>query len=451
MSISATRTVNDSLLTDKQLLMVAKQYQHGIIREANPRKAAHIYSALVKKGNTRAMNELGKMYLNGDGVKRNPQIALRLFKKASALGDTNAKCNLALMYQKGENGVINFKKAYKLYKEAADSGSAQGLYGAGHLQYKGLGVKQDYKAAIELLEKGAKKKHPGCDFLLASYYANGFGGKDDFEKAEKHYRRASKNGNSWTVDVTKNNLLDSIQSRHHRKGQWKHVKEHVIPQNGMRMISKTIDAHEIEGEWRGKVYTYDWSRNTILGEQDVNYIIKCNGDSVNMKYYVGDSLVSSFIAFKKGAKYSTDLKNIKNVKFPWIVTNAKFEKKGRHLFATFNSLNIKNMGMRKPMLAVFERKQLSTSEMPATFEIIKAEMTGEKINVLIKSEEDKNIDISLSGVYGMNIKKLGTKKICKGNNKLTIDALPLKKGFYVVNASCKDERHSSKITVNNNE
>ena len=331
LNLFANETDSDSVLTDQKLLGIARQYRHGIVREVNPRKAFKIYYKLAEKGNTRAMNELGKMYLKGDGVKRNPQYALLLFKKASQMGDLNAKCNLAKMYQKGQNGVIDHKKAYKLYKEAADSGSVQGMYGAGYLQYKGLGIKQDYESAIKMLEKGAKRNHPGCDFLLASYHANGFGGKVDIGKAEKHYRRASKNGNSWTVDVTKNNLLDSIQKRHERKGQWKHVKERVISQDGMRKIRETTPAHDIEGSWVGKVYVYDWSRKIIIGEQDVRYTIKCDGDIVNMKYYNGDSLSTEFSSVLRNGKYRTNIKNVNQKDFSWVITDAKFEKKGKML------------------------------------------------------------------------------------------------------------------------
>lgn len=449
LNLCAKESVADSALTDKKLLGIARQYHYGIVREADPKKAARIYTMLAQKGNAQAMNELGKMYLSGDGVKRDSKIAFGLFKKASSLGNKNAKCNLALMYQKGQNGVIDFKKAYKLYKQAADSGSVRGMYGAGYLQYKGLGVAQNYEAATNMLEKGAEKNHPGCDFLLASYYANGFGGKVDMEKAEKHYRRASKKGNSWTVDVTKHNLLDSIQKRHERKGKWKHVKENIIPQNRMKKIKETIDANEIEGEWHGKVYTYDWSCKTIIGEQDVIYCVKCNGDMVDMTYSIGDSIIIPFHATKKRGKYMSSFKQSAFDDVPWIITSASFEKNGKYLFANFNSFNLQNMGVRKPMFAVFEKKYSSTLSEKSTFEITKTEVKNNSICITIESDEDKVIDMTLNEMYGSVTKKIGAKKISKGNNKITINTFNINEGIYVVNVLCKDERHSSVITVHN--
>lgn len=67
--VCAVTTPLDSL-SDRQLLSTAKKYQHGIMCEPNPKKAARIYSVLAQRGNIKAMHRLGKMYLNGDGVQQ---------------------------------------------------------------------------------------------------------------------------------------------------------------------------------------------------------------------------------------------------------------------------------------------------------------------------------------------------------------------------------------------
>ncbi|MCM1148441.1 MAG: sel1 repeat family protein [Clostridium sp.] len=140
--------------SERQLLIMARQYRLGIMREANPEKAVRIYRYLAAKNNAKAMNELGKCCLNGDGIRKNARAAAVLFMKAAKLGSREAKCNLALIWQKGLHGVADYQRAYALYREVADSGSVQGLYGAGYLMYKGLGVKQDYAGAVRLLEQG---------------------------------------------------------------------------------------------------------------------------------------------------------------------------------------------------------------------------------------------------------------------------------------------------------
>lgn len=70
--IEASTVPMDSL-SDKQLLNAAKKYQHGIMCDPNPQKAAQIYRELSQKGNIKAMHRLGKMYLSGDGVKQDYQ------------------------------------------------------------------------------------------------------------------------------------------------------------------------------------------------------------------------------------------------------------------------------------------------------------------------------------------------------------------------------------------
>lgn len=217
----------------------------------------------------------------------------------------------------------------------------------------------------------------------------------------------------------------------------------------MKKIKETIDANEIEGEWHGKVYTYDWSCKTIIGEQDVICCVKCNGDMVDMTYSIGDSIIIPFHATKKRGKYISSFKQSTVDDVPWIITSASFEKNGKYLFANFNSFNLQNMGVRKPMFAVFEKKYSSTLSEKSTFEITKTEVKNNSICITIESDEDKVIDMTLNEMYGSVTKKIGAKKISKGNNKITINKFNINEGIYVVNVLCKDERHSSVITVHN--
>lgn len=81
-------------LPDRQLLIMAKKYQHGIMCEPNPQKAAQIYHHLSQRGNIKATHRLGKMYLSGDGVKQDYKKAFRLINKAAKQGDVNARCDV---------------------------------------------------------------------------------------------------------------------------------------------------------------------------------------------------------------------------------------------------------------------------------------------------------------------------------------------------------------------
>lgn len=449
-------SAQQTIPSDKQLFALARQYRYGMARDVNPEKAFRIYNHLAHKGNAKAMNELGKCYLNGDGVIKDYGKAFRIFQKASQLGNVNSKCHLAEMYMKGLNGVVNCKKAYMLYKEAADSGSAQGMYGAGYLLYKGLGVEQNYAEAVKLLEKGAAKKHPGCSMLLASYYANGYDQEQDLDKADKFYSKASRDGNSWTVDVTKKGVLDSISKRRSRKGTWKHVKNKVLASEAMPRLSSTIKAQDVTGRWKGTAYTYDWSRKVIVGEQNIVLDIDCvDNDSIHINYYVGDSLSTAYAPVLKNGTYLSKKLTDEQKDYSWTVTQTKFGMKGNNLLAEFKSLNIGNLSFRKPQLAVLSRENdvniLSRVSLN-TFSIQNLKFSSGLLEMDIAASKDMEVNVSISSVYGTLQQALGRQRLTEGNNKLTFRALSIQEGAAcIVNVSRKGERHSKTITVHSHE
>ena len=455
-SVSIMWTHRNKMPSDKQLMKLAKQYRYGIMRETDPQKSVAIYGYLAKKGNIKAMTELGKCYLNGDGVEQNPSVAQKLFAKAAKSGNVSAKCHLAMIYQQGLNGRINYKKAYALYKEAADAGSAQGMYGAGYLQYKGFGVEQNYTEAVKMLEKGAAKKHPGCSLLLASYYANGYDRTQDLDRAEEYYRMASKHGNSWTVDITKNGIIDSIGRRKARQGKWTHVKNGTLKEKGMPEITQTINAKDIVGRWKGIAYYYDWSRQNIVGDQEISLEIESlDEDSIHVKYFSGDSLATAYPAILKDDAYVSKNMTSEQKEYSWTVTKTKFDLNKDKLFVEFRVINFKNMSFRKPLLAVLTRENSSCStnaDSISTFHIEKVRNMGGEIIVDIIANEDMDVETNLSSIYGITLQSLGGRHLSKGYNKLAFRTLSLQgEKAFVVNIVRNDERHSKKVTVGNNE
>lgn len=449
-------SAQQTIPSDKQLFALARQYRYGMARDVNPEKAFRIYNHLAHKGNAKAMNELGKCYLNGDGVIKDYGKAFRIFQKASQLGNVNSKCHLAEMYMKGLNGVVNCKKAYMLYKEAADSGSAQGMYGAGYLLYKGLGVEQNYPEAVKLLEKGAAKKHPGCSMLLASYYANGYDQEQDLDKADKFYSKASRDGNSWTVDVTKKGVLDSISKRRSRKGTWKHVKNKVLSTEAMPRLSSTINAQDVAGRWKGTAYTYDWSGKVIVGEQDVALEIESlDNDSIHINYYVGDSLSTAYATVLKDGAYFSKKLTDEQKDYSWTVTQTKFGIKGKNLLAEFKAFDTDNLSFKKPLLAILNREEDNLSEKSngkSTFSIQGISYEAGNLTADLLASESMTVSITISSAFGMPTKRLGNRELTQGHNKLTLCTLSQQEyAACIVNVSRKDERHSKKVTVRSHE
>ena len=446
--------VHDTIPSDEQLLALAHQYKYGIIKDVNPEEAAKIFAYLTKKGNAIAADELGVCYLNGDGVQKNPKKAFDLFLRSAKLGNIEAICNIALIFQQGLCGSVNYKKAYTLYKTAAELGSVQGLYGAGYMLYKGFGVEQSYEEAIKLLEQGAAKGHPGCSMLLASYYANGYDREQDMDKAGKYWRKASRDGNGWTVDVTKYGLVDSINSRISRKNTWKHVKNHVLKDETMPKIQSTIDAHNIEGVWFGKVYSYDWSRKNIVDEKDIKMSIMCDYDSVRIGIYTNDSLSTSYAAVLKGNKYISKDVTSEQLQYSWTVTRTLFDTRGDYLFADLRVFNHKTMSLSKPTLAVLSRDDGSSDggNGASTFSITSVQYRLGMLNIEIEASKSMTVDVTASNVAGLVKLPAYKEKIRSGHNNLTIPVLFEKSDVAgIITVSRNSERHSKTITVHSRE
>lgn len=436
-------------VSEAKLMRKAVRYRIGINCNVNTKKAANIYKYLVRKGNTRAMYELGKMYLNGDGVEQNYKAAYNLFSKSAKEGQIKAFCKMAFMHQKGLGRPVNVRNAYLLYKRAADAGNVQGYYGTGYLLYKGLGVKQNYDKAIEYLKKGAERNHAGCSFLLGAYYASGYNGIPDYDKAADFFNRASKAGHGWTIDITKLGVLDSLKKHFSISADhWTDVRNRIISAAKMRSVCNNTDLHALEGTWTGRVYTYDWSKTKIIGQKDVRLDFEPAGDSVAVKWYENDTLMTTFtpVRTSKGWKEYTLKEYQKDNEF--VITNAKFEKDQQRLFASFRQFGIKNNEYRKPVLAVLTRQgDIEADNMAGGFLLKKVSfVSGGNLSVTVTADNPQTVDVSLCSIFGTVIRKLGEVSLANGENKFNFD-ISLPKGIYVVKVTGKDCAHSKTVTL----
>ena len=446
---------HEKMLSEEQLLALAHQYKYGIGRDANHKEAANIYAYLTLKGNAIATNEMGICLMNGDGVQKNPKAAHKLFARAARQGNLDAICNIALIYQQGRCGSVNYKKAYSLYRKAAELGSVHGLYGAGYMLYKGFGVEQSYEEAIKLLEQGAAKGHPGCSLLLASYYANGYDKERDMEKAEKYWGKASRDRNGCPIDEAKSGWVDAINNRISRKNTWKYVRNRVLKDETMPEIKSTVDAHNIEGEWFGKVYSYDWSRKNIVDEKDIKMSIMCDDDSVRIGIYTNDSLSTSYAAVLKGNKYVSKDVTSEQLQYSWTVTRTLFDTRDNYLFADLRVFDHKTMSVIKPTLAVLSREEGGDSDVDngaSTFSIASVQYKSGVLNVEIEASKSMNVDITASNVAGVVKLPSYRAELHSGHNILTVPVLFENSDVAVIiTVLCKNERHSKTITVRNRE
>lgn len=437
----------DTVSGDK-LMKIAARYRMGVNCNVNTRKAAKIYKYLVAKGNPQAMHELGKMLLSGDGVKQNYKTAYNLFSKAAKEGVTKSFCKMALMHQKGLGRPVNVRNAYMLYKRAADAGNAQGYYGVGYLMYKGLGVRQDYAKAIEYLKKGAAKNHAGCSFLLGSHYASGYDGEPDYAKAAEYFDLASKAGHGWTIDVTKLGVLDSMKARFARSADhWTDVKNRLMSATKMRTIENNTDLQPLEGTWTGRVYTYDWSKTKILGQKDVRIDFEPAGDSVAVKWYENDSLMTIFTPTKTARGWSENRQKEYQSDNEFVITGAKFEKTSKCLYASFRQLNLNNNEYRKPMFAVLTRQgDVEAGGADNGFSLKQVGFTsGGTLAMTVTADVPQTVSISLCSVFGTVVDNLGDVTLAEGDNVFNF-TVSQPRGIYVVKVAGKSHTGSKAVT-----
>ena len=249
---------------EKEQLKRAKQYRLGMSRDVDAQKAYQMYSDLALDKSPEALFELGNMYLRGEGTEQDFRAAIKCFQEAIELGYAPALCRMALMYQKGAGDIRqDFSKAFELYDLAAKKGDPDGCYGAGYLTYKGFGVKQSYAKALEYFQKGAGKSDARCEYMLACHALIGYENNQDIEKGKKYMEKAMSHGHQWVVDVVKHNMVDSLTRNYKRSpNRWTDVKAGRIGQS-KRIIANNATAGQLSGEWKGKLYTYDWSGKKI--------------------------------------------------------------------------------------------------------------------------------------------------------------------------------------------
>jgi hypothetical protein len=113
---------------------------------------------LAKKGDVKAMYNVGKFYERGRGVDTDMAKAAEWFQKASAAGHVASQARLGILY------------------------------------FEGRGVKKDHKKALELLNSAAKENSASAQFQLANMYELGAGAPKNLTTAISWYQKADSNG-----------------------------------------------------------------------------------------------------------------------------------------------------------------------------------------------------------------------------------------------------------------
>ena len=176
--------------------------------------------------------------------------------------------------------------------------------------------------------------------------------------------------------------------------------------------------------------------------------MKADGDSIMVSWYKGDSLCTDGTLAKHDDRYILTHASTEQRERPWLLTAAKFDCNANELYAALRTFCLDTKEKRLPVFAVLERDGATASgNRQQTFTILGASVSNGAVTISVNAAADMEVNIDLCSITGTPIKKLGTRTLSAGDNKIELSALSLTKGFYSVVLSHKGERHSKTVTV----
>ena len=177
------------------IMTLAQFYKDGTGTSKDEKKAFRLIERAAQKGNAACQAKLGQMYFGGEGIEENPKAAFEWCKKAAEAGDVNGMSNLGVLYLLGKGVEKNPDKAAEWLQKAAalgDDGAKMALEKLGIPLNPQKDDKQPrtVEEAIQMAEQGSV----GAMKMLAGYYINRPGEREDLVEAEKWAKMAADRG-----------------------------------------------------------------------------------------------------------------------------------------------------------------------------------------------------------------------------------------------------------------
>lgn len=253
-----------------------------------------IFEALSAQGkeNPKAMNILALAYYSGLGVEKDLHQSKSLFEISAQLGSSEASYNLAAMYRRGIGVRQDYNAAFSYLEQSMALGNSDptALYDIGYFYFKGLGGNQNYEKAVSYLMKSAESSYPPSMHLLGFCYKYGYGVEKNTAKSNYWLHRANKTG--WEFSQSdiifgkfdkpaKPNMLACFS-----------LREDEFDFNRAKALEhKPISDQEWSGYW-GRLVTYDWSREYIVSEIDLNLSMKIinNQCIIDLESHLGSNM-----------------------------------------------------------------------------------------------------------------------------------------------------------------
>lgn len=187
-------------------------YRYGIGVEEDIEEACRWYKLAAEEGNGEAMYKIGYMYYYGYGVEESNDEAFKWFSDAAELGNENGTMMLASCYRYGFGTERNLDEAIRLFTKMGNMGNIDAMQSLAFIYSSPAEAFEseadstayytdDEPAYPEEAFKWFLKAAEAGDFSsmlnVGSYYEQGIGVKQSYDKAEK-----------WYMDVAEADIID---------------------------------------------------------------------------------------------------------------------------------------------------------------------------------------------------------------------------------------------------
>ena len=172
-------------------------YSNGYGVEKSDAKASEVWLKAAEMGYADAQFNIAHNYYNSCGVEKSYKEAARWFEASAKQGNADAMFNLGVCYSIGGYGLSkSYIKAFDCFRKAAEQGHADAKFMLALCYYDGEGTAQSYDDAVVLLKELAMDGHAEGQFFLGLCYEHGHGVKQSDIEAGKWYIRARSNGSA---------------------------------------------------------------------------------------------------------------------------------------------------------------------------------------------------------------------------------------------------------------
>ena len=179
--------------------------------------AVNCLKTAIKAGHTVAMLNYGAIFYNGRGVEQDFNQAIHWYREAARRGNPRAINNMGYQYYYGRGDLeVDMEMAYRCFSKAAMLGVSNSMYKCGDMFLEGLYVEKDPDTAFQLYMKcyAMTRKdqpidcYPDVCRRIGTCFHRGIGTERDLLKARKYlakailgFQRRIKEGDPFTSGV----------------------------------------------------------------------------------------------------------------------------------------------------------------------------------------------------------------------------------------------------------